>query len=297
MSLFPGAVQEEKKTVIPPPKIEVGSSVLAGPDHPQYSADKIIAKQLAGGKSGIIAALDGVGSGGEKSAKAAEFIQEELNKAGADIFTPPTINSAIATLRTVLLVASGRIKMFQQARNDPKIDSTAAIGIICESPDSKKHFLVTANVGDSRIYRYTPSQGTAEQLTRDHTLVQALVDSGQITSDEAFKSYGERNIILRAVGELRPNKKQIDFGVVEVRPGDIFLAISDGVSDNITPQGLPIAIRSEYSAAYNQSTKSVDLKKFADGLAQRAQNIMNQHSAPHAKADDACVAVLRVPRV
>lgn len=68
------------------------------------------------------------------------------------------------------------------------------------------------------------------------------------------------------------------------------------MSDNITPQGLPVAVHSEFQMAYDPVQKRPDLKKFASGLAQRARNIQTGTQAVHAKPDDIYVAVLRAPR-
>jgi protein phosphatase len=166
--------------------------------------------------------------------------------------------------------------------------------VVCASPDGTKRFLVVANVGDSRVYRYVPSTGTVEQITRDHSIVEALVASGQITREEAFE-HPQRNQIYRCVGSLRA-PKDIDFTVTPISDGEIYLAVSDGVSDNLTPTGLPLAIRDEYQKGFDSGTKKVDLKKFSKGIAQRAQNVMATPST-HAKKDDACVAVLKAPRL
>lgn len=97
------------------------------------------------------------------------------------------------------------------------------------------------------------------------------------------------------MGDLR-SPEGIDIRVAEVKPGDIFLAVSDGVSDNITPAGLPVAVREEYHSSFDPSVNKADIKKFAKGVAQRAQNVMGT-GASHAKKDDTCVAVLKVPRL
>lgn len=85
-------------------------------------------------------------------------------------------------------------------------------------------YAITAQVGDSRIYRV--SGDTVEQLTEDHTLIAWQLKQGLITPQEAKKS-PHRNVITRAVGNR--DYVQVDTGLVKLSPGDRFLLCSDGL--------------------------------------------------------------------
>ena len=85
-------------------------------------------------------------------------------------------------------------------------------------------FAVTAQVGDSRIYRVKGD--TVEQLTEDHTLIAWQLKQGLITPQEAKKS-PHRNVITRAVGNR--DYVQVDTGLVKLTSGDRFLLCSDGL--------------------------------------------------------------------
>jgi protein phosphatase len=85
-------------------------------------------------------------------------------------------------------------------------------------------FAVTAQVGDSRIYRV--HDGETEQLTEDHTLIAWQLKQGLITPQEAKKS-PHRNVITRAVGNR--DYVQVDTGLVHLERGDRFLLCSDGL--------------------------------------------------------------------
>ncbi len=81
------------------------------------------------------------------------------------------------------------------------------------------------NVGDSRAYLY--SDGKILQITKDHSYVQFLLDSGTITEEEA-KSHPRRNVITRSVGvheELVPDIFELDF-----EEGEMLLMCTDGLS-------------------------------------------------------------------
>ena len=80
--------------------------------------------------------------------------------------------------------------------------------------------------GDSRIYCYNPAVGL-ERISHDHSYVQALVDSGNITEEEAF-THPDSNIITRSIGDndeiVRPDTR-----IVRLREGDTWLLCSDGL--------------------------------------------------------------------
>jgi protein phosphatase len=85
-------------------------------------------------------------------------------------------------------------------------------------------FAVTAQVGDSRIYR--THAGETEQLTEDHTLIAWQLKQGLITPQEAKKS-PHRNVITRAVGNR--DYVQVDTAIVRLSRRDRFLLCSDGL--------------------------------------------------------------------
>ncbi|MBP5288320.1 MAG: Stp1/IreP family PP2C-type Ser/Thr phosphatase [Clostridia bacterium] len=85
--------------------------------------------------------------------------------------------------------------------------------------------IVTANIGDSRIYYAHDEQ--IRQLTRDHSLVQSMVDAGQITPEEALK-HPNRNIILRALGV--DERVAADIAEFPFTKGNLLLC-SDGLSN------------------------------------------------------------------
>jgi protein phosphatase len=81
------------------------------------------------------------------------------------------------------------------------------------------------HVGDSRAYHWR--QGRLQQLTKDHTFVQTLVDEGRISEAES-RVHPHRNIILRAVDGV--HETEPDLFRLEAEPGDRLLLCSDGCS-------------------------------------------------------------------
>jgi protein phosphatase len=85
-------------------------------------------------------------------------------------------------------------------------------------------YAVTAQVGDSRIYRVTAD--AVEQLTEDHTLIAWQLKQGLITPAEA-KTSPHRNVITRAVGNRE--YVEVDTRLIALEKGDRFLLCSDGL--------------------------------------------------------------------
>ena len=84
-----------------------------------------------------------------------------------------------------------------------------------------------ANVGDSRAYHITHN-GSIRQITKDHSAVQELVDSGHLSERQA-KQHPNKNIITRAIG-IESNL-EYDYFTESVSTGDIVLLCSDGLSN------------------------------------------------------------------
>lgn len=90
-----------------------------------------------------------------------------------------------------------------------------------------------AHVGDSALFRLRGS--TMEKLTKDHSLVQELVDGGKLPKEDA-RTHPNRNIITRAVG-TNPDLK-VDLKDFEAEMGDVYLLATDGLTDYLATEEL-----------------------------------------------------------
>lgn len=86
------------------------------------------------------------------------------------------------------------------------------------------------NVGDSRAYLISPDAGCITQITRDHSLIQELVESGVITKEQA-KTHPQKNVITRAVGSEATVKA--DVFPVSIGADDVLLLCSDGLTNTL----------------------------------------------------------------
>lgn len=88
-----------------------------------------------------------------------------------------------------------------------------------------------AHVGDSRLYRLR--SGAFEQLTKDHTLIQEMVNLGDFANmEEALMAGVPTNVLSRALGSEA--EVEVDLAESEVEAGDVYLFCSDGLTGMVT---------------------------------------------------------------
>ena len=97
--------------------------------------------------------------------------------------------------------------------------------------------LAVAHVGDSRAYLMR--DGDFQQITKDHTFVQTLVDSGEITKAEAAV-HPRRNLMMRAIDGI--HAVDVDLSVREAKIGDRLLLCSDGLCGVVAEEEIRIAL-------------------------------------------------------
>lgn len=98
--------------------------------------------------------------------------------------------------------------------------------------------IAMAHVGDSRAYLMR--DGELVQMTKDHTYVQSLVDTGEITATQAAV-HPRRNLLMRAIDGI--HAVEVDLSVREAHLGDRFLLCSDGLCGVITDEVIADAMR------------------------------------------------------
>ena len=100
--------------------------------------------------------------------------------------------------------------------------------------------MAVVHVGDSRAYLLR--DGALDQITRDHTYVQSLVDAGEITAEEATR-HPRRNLLNRAVDGI--HTVDADLSMRETRPGDRYLLCTDGLSGVVPDDQLADVLRTD----------------------------------------------------
>lgn len=108
------------------------------------------------------------------------------------------------------------------AQGEPYLQGTGTTFVAASITEG--HMSV-ANVGDSRLYVVN---SRIIQVTKDHSLVQEMVRMGEMRPEEA-RVHPDKNIITRAVGAARDI--EVDFFEVDLRPKDLVLLCSDGLTN------------------------------------------------------------------
>ncbi|QJC21145.1 PP2C family protein-serine/threonine phosphatase [Arcanobacterium buesumense] len=120
------------------------------------------------------------------------------------------------------------------------IPQLAGLGTTCTAILRTANKLGMVHVGDSRAYLLRNNKLT--QITRDHTLVQYLVDHGELTAEEALH-HPKRHVIMRNVG-ASDDPVDVDASVREALPGDRWLLTSDGLFDVVSDETIELTLQS-----------------------------------------------------
>ncbi len=105
-----------------------------------------------------------------------------------------------------------------------------------------KEFVI-ANIGDSRGYHYTG--GRLSQVTEDHSLVNELVKSGEISSEDA-ENHPRKNVLTRSLGVTE--EIDIDVTILPALPNDQILLCSDGLTNMVKDQEIKSVLCTQESA-------------------------------------------------
>jgi protein phosphatase len=193
----------------------------------------------AGPKGTLFLVADGMGgaaAGEIASAMAVEIILDELrtgwiarsnDDAGAEAF--------VRAIKQATKTANEQINGYASSHPEFRgMGTTATIaGLLGDT-------LYLAQVGDSRAY--IVRDGVARQITKDQSLMQKLVEAGELTEEEAEHSE-RRNIILQALGPEAVVK--IDLTHQTIRRGDVLVLCSDGLSGQVTKDEIAAVVSAE----------------------------------------------------
>ena len=125
--------------------------------------------------------------------------------------------------------------VYEKATSDPEVLGMGTTGVCALQRGNLAHIV---HAGDSRAYLW--HGGAIRQLTRDHSMVQQLVDSGQITREQAAL-HPQKNLITRALGvsaNIVP-----EYNRCEIEVGDILLLCSDGLTNMISDEEIALVLR------------------------------------------------------
>ena len=173
------------------------------------------------------------GMGGMAAGNVASATAVEVISASFENNLSPKSNGAFVRNLLKSSIESANAKIYSMASSNEALHgmgTTVVAAIII------KGVAYIAHAGDSRAYHY--SNDHFLQVTTDHSVVQTLVEKGQITADEA-KNHPNKNVITRALG-VAPYI-DIDFEEREVLAGDTVLLCTDGLTNCIDDDLMKLA--------------------------------------------------------
>lgn len=202
-------------------KVDIGMSEHQNDDRVLVS-DIILTDGIISGKiekdTAVAAVSDGVG-GLAQGYRAAVTTLERMSHLNIKDISIDDIKNAIEE-------SNVRVRNIQSVENLHQGMMATIAGIY-----SDKDKFYVYNAGDSRVYRFRFKY--IMQLSKDHSLVQDLVDLGEITPEEA-KTHEKKNVINKCIGyEEIVNARIID-NSGDYLAGDIIIICSDGISDVVT---------------------------------------------------------------
>ncbi len=120
---------------------------------------------------------------------------------------------------------------------NPKL---SGMGTTCTAILLNENTIHLAHVGDSRAYRL--KNGVFEQVTRDHSFVQRLVDEGRISAEDA-EHHPQKNVLMRVLGDVDASP-ELDCSSHEAEAGERWLLCSDGLNAVLDDVAIEHAMRS-----------------------------------------------------
>ena len=132
-------------------------------------------------------------------------------------------------------VAKANTAVYQRALQDPAYQG---MGTTLVSAVAEEKYAIVCNIGDSRAYLIRGGEIT--RITHDHSVVQTLVENGNITAEEA-RTHPNRNLITRALGvsaNIVP-----EYNRCEIEEGDILLLCTDGLTNMVADDDIAQVLR------------------------------------------------------
>lgn len=172
----------------------------------------------------LLAVADGMG--GHKAGEVASAIV--INHLTEEFYGLGSLGNkdvAIDFLRNIVTEMNQKIFDYTKENPDSKGMGTTFVCAI-----KTKDYLLYGNIGDSS--GYVIKKNKIHKVTKDHTLVNLLVSTGELTAEEA-KYHPRKNVLMRALGANNP----IDIDIFDVEPGiDGILLCSDGLTNMLTEE-------------------------------------------------------------
>lgn len=165
--------------------------------------------------------MGGAKGGKTASSTAVEYITEYINKNYTDDLNEDDLSSVL-----IEAVDGANLEVYNKSTQDVEL---TGMGTTCDLVFIRNSIVHVVHVGDSRTYSIRG--GKILQITEDHSVVQEMVNRGEITLEQA-QNHPNKNFITRALGV---NKAvHIDYIEAQFEYGDVLLICSDGLSNCVS---------------------------------------------------------------
>jgi serine/threonine protein phosphatase PrpC len=202
---------------------------------------------LDSGKIGLWVVADGMGGHA-----AGDLASSSIVAALADIEAPDSLSQLVDAVEDRLFAVNRQLRE-EAARREGQMIGSTVVALL-----AWRRHCVCLWAGDSRIYRLRA--GRLEQLTRDHSQVEEMIDQGELLREDAA-SHPAANVITRAVGA--DDELFVDVALFDLEPGDRFLLCSDGLYKEISDEEFAIHLATMDAAQASQDLLSLALERGA----------------------------------
>ena len=164
------------------------------------------------------------GMGGHKAGEvASSLVVNELSKRFSELSSVGTKEEAVIWLKEIIDEINIKILKYAEEHTE-----ATGLGTTCVCSIITDDFLLFGNIGDSS--GYVLKNGKLYKVTRDHTLVNILLENGELTESEA-KTHPQKNVLMKALGAA----EEIDIDIFDVEKTlDGVLLCSDGLTNMVS---------------------------------------------------------------
>jgi serine/threonine protein phosphatase PrpC len=197
--------------------------------------------------------MGGAAAGEEASRMAIEAIQAGMSLRNRDSLERITgLADDDVSDRLKASIQQANLSIMQRSIDEPDM---RGMGTTVTLAFVRGREVIVAHVGDSRAYKIKGSSGEIEQITSDHSFVEALLAAGHITPEQAL-DHPMRNVLYRALGQAED--VDVDIYTTRLEIGDRLVLCSDGLTRHVRPAEIAELVMAEDNPA-TASKRLIDL--------------------------------------
>lgn len=193
----------------------------------QGNQDSFVVQQLSGGAV-LAVVCDGMGGeagGNIASRNAVNIISQHVSSNYREVYDSNSVRNMLLSA-----VAVANALVYEMAQKNESLKGMGTTVVACVVKNGCAHIL---HAGDSRAYHL--SGGEVHSVTRDHSVVQMMVEKGELTPEEA-RDHPKKHYITRALGVAKT--LDADYGETELSAGEMILICTDGLTNHLSDREL-----------------------------------------------------------